>query len=111
MPSTLDEIIYSLEKDRNESNYEDERLKRIEAKRYELTLGDEQDSLGEIKKDALEKVEVVEEKQNTLEFLDEIIAEMETEEKSPIAEQPALNEREEVKETKEPDTEKKDRER
>jgi len=112
---TLDEIIYSLEKDRNDSNAQMENLKRMERKRYELTLGDEQDSLGEIKKDALQKVEVVEEKQDALTFLDEIIAEMEAKENSPSEEQPVLHERKEVEETKEPEQklepEKEDRER
>lgn len=112
---TLDEIIYSVEKDRNDSNDENERLKKIEAKRYEMTLGDEQDSLAEIKKDSLQEVEVVEEKQDPLEFLDEIITEMEAEgykleENAPSVEQ-TVNEREEVEETKEQEPEKEDRER
>lgn len=117
MSSTLDEIIYSLEKDRNDFNAQMENLKRIESKRYELTLGDEQDSLGEIMKDSSQKVEAVEEKQDSLEFLDEVIQELEHdgcefEENAPSVEEPVeLNEKEEVEEIKEPEPEKEDRER
>lgn len=53
----LDEIIEQLELEREESNNRNEQLAKIEAKRYELTLGDEQDSLGEIRKDSLKTLD------------------------------------------------------
>jgi len=64
-----DEIVRKLNKDRDEVNQRMEQLAKIEAKRYELTLGDEQDSLAEIKKDSLQAAEVVEEKQDSLDVL------------------------------------------
>jgi len=99
----LDEIIEKLEQDREEINKRKEQLSKIEAKRYEMSLEDEQDSSSK---------KVI---QDVKDPLDELIKELEQdeyqfEENAQSEEQPVeVNVKEEIEETKEQDKE--DRER